>query len=335
MHPLAAAAVVATLMMLAAAPMTGHGVMAAGSEPSAPVVSPSPALAARHVFVIMMENHGYADIVGNGSAPWINAAAAAYGMANDSYGVAHPSQPNYIAATSGSTDGVTDDSDVTLDVPNIADQLEAGGRTWKAYMQSLATCNGDLLRSFCGGQLYARKHDPFVSYQDVQSDPARLARIVDLTQLDADLAAGTVPDLAWISPDQCHDMHGLEGYGNDPCALVNDQQRIAAGDAFLASTVNAIMASSAWTTGSLIFVTWDEAGSRDTTGCCGADPGGGHILTLVISHDATGPLASDVAYDHYSLLASIEAALGVGCMGHTCDTASVSPMTDLTGLPSP
>ena len=306
------------------------------SPAQSPIVgSPSPAPTVGHVFVIMMENHGYTDLVGNTSAPWVNAATTTYGLADQAFGVAHPSQPNYIAATSGSTYGVTDDSDVTLDVPNITDQMEGAGRTWTAYMQSLAACNGRVLRSFCGGQRYARKHDPFVSYQSVVSDPARLSRIVDLTQLDTDLAAGTVPDLAWISPDQCHDMHGLAGYRNDPCAPGSDQQRIAAGDAFLAANVGAIMASSAWTSGSFIFVTWDEAGSKDTAGCCTADPGGGHVLTLVISHDDPDPRTSDVAYNHYSLLASIEAALHLGCLGHTCDAGSVSPMTDLMGSPAP
>ena len=281
----------------------------------------------------MMENHGYDDLIGNPSAPWIEHVAATYGLATQSFGVAHPSQPNYIAATSGATQGVTDDSDVTLDVPNIVDQVEASGRTWTAYMQTLAACNGQVLRSFCGGQRYARKHDPFVSYQDVASDPARLARVVDLTQLDTDLASGTVSDLIWISPDQCHDMHGLVGFGTDACALRNDQQRIATGDAFLAQTVGAITASPAWTSGSVIFVTWDESGSKDTSGCCGAEPGGGHIVTLVISHDDPGPRTSDVAYDHYSLLASIESVLHLGCLGYTCDTSLVSPMTDLMGTP--
>jgi hypothetical protein len=303
--------------------------------PSAAGASPSPTPTAAHIFVIMMENHGYTDLVGNASAPWINATIAASGVATSSYAVAHPSQPNYIAATAGSTYGVSGDGDVTLDVPNIADQVEASGRTWKAYMQSLASCDGDVLRSFCGGQLYARKHDPFVSFQDIQADPARLARIVDLTQLDSDLAAGTVPALAWISPDQCHDMHGLEGYADPSCAVADDAQRIATGDAFLAATVSAITSSSAWTSGSSIFITWDEAGSRDSTGCCDADPGGGHILTIVIDHDQPGPRSSAVAYNHYSLLATLESVLGLGCLGNVCDTGAVQPMTDLLEAPAP
>src|SRR2546427_6642027 len=162
----------------------------------------------QHVFVIMMENTGYDSLIGNPNAPWINNAAARYGLAKTYYGVTHPSQPNYIAATSGSTNGVPDDNDITINVPNIVDQLEAHGKTWKGYMQSLSLCNGNLLAHACGNQLYERKHNPFVSYQDVQTNPARMANIVDFSQFSTDLAHNKVPNFSWVSPDQWHDMHG-------------------------------------------------------------------------------------------------------------------------------
>src|SRR3989442_7266827 len=123
----------------------------------------------QHVFIIMMENTGYDSLIGNRNAPWINSAAATYGLATNYYGVSHPSQPNYIAATSGSTNGVANDNDTTIDVPNVVDQLESHGKTWKAYMQSYSLCNGDALAHACGDQLYERKHNPFISYTDVQS----------------------------------------------------------------------------------------------------------------------------------------------------------------------
>jgi len=109
----------------------------------------------QHVFVIMMENTGYDTLIGNPNAPWINYAASAYGLAANYYGVTHPSQPNYIAATSGSTNGVVADTDTTIDVPNIVDQLEAHGKTWHAYMQSYSLCTTKL-DSTCGNQLYER-----------------------------------------------------------------------------------------------------------------------------------------------------------------------------------
>lgn len=97
-----------------------------------------------HVFVIMMENTGYDTLIGNPNAPFINFAASTTGLASNYFGVAHPSQPNYVAATSGALNGVLDDNDITIDVPNIVDQLEGRHKTWKAYMQSYSLCTTPL-----------------------------------------------------------------------------------------------------------------------------------------------------------------------------------------------
>jgi phosphatidylinositol-3-phosphatase len=294
----------------------------------------------QHVFVIMMENTGYDLLIGNPSAPWINSAATKYGLATSYFGVTHPSQPNYIAATSGSTNGVVNDNDTTIDVPNIVDQLESHGKTWKAYMQSLSLCGTNKLAHACGDQLYERKHNSFVSFSDVQNSPARMANIVDFSQLSSDLAAGTVPDYVWISPDQCNDMHGRSTAG--ACSFNNNEPAlISAGDTFLQNTVGAIMSSSAWTGNSAIFIAWDESeftnsgfgGFGDDSGCCGsvAGQGGGHVVTLVISHSNHSAVTSGVSYNHYSLLRTIQDGWHLGCLGFTCKTALVPAMSALTG----
>jgi phospholipase C len=290
----------------------------------------------QHVFIIMMENTSFKSLIGNSNAPWINFAAQTYGFATSYFGVTHPSQPNYIAATSGSTNGVVDDSRVTINVPNIVDQIEASGRTWKAYMQSIfAGGNTDKLADSAGNQLYERKHDPFVSYLDVQNNPARMANVVEFSQFATDLANKTVPDYSWISPDQCTDMHGRGGTDpkTDPCNFANVQQLIATGDAFLSSTVNEIMNSSAWNGNSIIFVTWDESDFPfgDTSGCCDANPGGGHVVMITISHSSHKPRTSSVDYNHYSMLSTIEGGWQLGCLAFTCDTANVPQMSDLVG----
>ena len=294
----------------------------------------------QHVFVIMMENTGFDSLIGNSNAPWINMAAQTNGLATNYFGVTHPSQPNYIAATSGSTNGVANDNDTTIDVPNIVDQLEAHGKTWKAYMQSLSLCATKLDHA-CGNQLYERKHNPFVSYLDVQSNAARMANIVDFSQFSSDLANKNVPDYVWISPDQCHDMHGRAATPSDPCDFSQVQSLIATGDAFLHSTVSAIMNSRAWTGNSVIFISWDESdftgsgfqGFGDDSGCCDSVPGqgGGHVVTLTISHSDHSARTSNVAYNHYSLLATIEGGWKLGCLAFTCDTDNVQPMSDLVG----
>jgi phospholipase C len=294
----------------------------------------------QHVFVIMMENTGFDTLIGNSNAPFINAAAANNGLANNYFGVTHPSQPNYIAATSGSTNGVADDNDTTINVANIVDQLEANGKTWKAYMQSYSLCVTPLDHA-CGNQLYERKHNPFISYQDVQSNPARVANIVDFGQFATDLASGNVADFTWISPDQCNDMHGRASTPDDPCDFSQVQALIAAGDSFLLNTVNAITNSRAWIGNSVIFIAWDESdftgsgfgGFGDDSGCCDsvAGQGGGHVVMLTISRSAQSPRTSNIAYNHQSMLATIQDGWNLGCLGFTCDTANVPPMSDLVG----
>jgi hypothetical protein len=271
-----------------------------------------------------------------------------YAVAGNYYGVTHPSQPNYIASTAGTTAGVPDDNDVTVNLPNIVDQLEAKNHTWKAYMQSLSLCNGNKLAHACGNQLYERKHNPFVSFTDVQTNPARMANIVDFSQLAMDLASKdgkAVPDYAYISPDQCNDMHGRAGPsgnpGSDPCDFSHVQGLISAGDTFLNNTVNEITSSKAWSSDSLIVITWDESdftgsptdfGFGDTRGCCDANPGGGHVLTLVIQgNQSKDPTASYQLYNHYSLLSTVEDSWNLGCLAFTCDATNVKPMSDLAG----
>src|SRR3989449_7975117 len=216
----------------------------------------------QHVFVIMMENRSYTSLIGNyDDAHFINRAPTTYGLATKYFGVTHPSQPNYIAATSGSTNGVLTHGDITVHVINIVDQLEAKGKTWKAYMQSLSSCSP--LEHACGNQLYERKHNPFISYTDVQTDSARVAKIVDFSQFSIDLANNSVPNYSWISPDQCNDMHGRGGPSSDACNFDNVHGRmglIATGDSFLYTTVNQIMGSKVWRDGSnsTIFIVWDE-----------------------------------------------------------------------------
>jgi hypothetical protein len=291
-----------------------------------------------HVFIIMMENTGYDTLIGNPNAPFVNFAASTTGLAANYYGVAHPSQPNYIATTSGALNGVLDDNDITIDVPNIVDQLESKGKTWKAYMQSYSLCSTPLDHA-CGNQLYERKHNPFITYKDVQTNASRVANIVDFSQFATDLASNTVADYVWISPDQCNDMHGRGATPADPCDFSQVPALIATGDSFLLHTVNAIMTSKAWTGNSVIFIVWDESdftgtgpsGFGDTSGCCDANPGGGHVVGLVISNQLRFARIAGQAFNHYSMLATIQRSWHLGCLGNTCDRRNVKAMTALAG----
>jgi hypothetical protein len=112
---------------------------------------------------------------------------------------------------------------------------------------------------------------------------------------------------------------------------------IQAGDTFLSNTVGEIMASRSWGPNSVILITWDEsdftgtgpAGFGDTRGCCDANPGGGHVLTLAITDSPQQPRASMIPFNHYSMLGTIEDAWHLGCLANTCDTLNVPRMGEL------
>ena len=282
----------------------------------------------QHIFVVMMENHSYGEIIGNPLLPTINALAQTYGLATNYYGVTHPSEPNYVASIGGDYFGIQDDApyyDHTIAAPSLASQLEGAGMTWKTYQQALPYPGYTGTRwPTSGPVLYASKHNPFLNFADIQNNPAELQKIVPDTQLATDLQIGQVPNFSYIVPDQCHDMHGTTG-----CA--SDAVNFPAGDAYVGQTVNLIMGSRAWTQGNnAIVVTWDEDDfSATNLGCCDANPGGGHVATIVIANHGPRAVQYGGPANHYSLLQSIQDAFHLGCLRYTCDTANVQPLTRL------
>lgn len=286
----------------------------------------------QHIFEIVMENHSYNQIIGNPNAPQINALANEYGLATDYFGVTHPSEPNYVALIGGSYFGIQDDNaydqttngvNHTINQPSLAQQLEAAGLTWKDYQQTMPVA-GYKGYDF-GNGLYKSKHNPFLNFASMQNDPAELAKMVPDTQLFVDLATNDAPNFSFIVPDQCHDMHGTSD-----CS--NDTQRIQMGDNYVGSVVTAIMASQTWQEGNnAIVVTWDENDFSTSAGCCGANPGGGLVATVVITNHGPRGVQDPTPYNHYSLLLTVEDAFGLGCLQNSCvaQNPGIQPMTPL------
>lgn len=314
-----------------------------------------------HVFIIMMENHSTPDIIGDPNAPFINSLATTYSQAGNYFGVTHPSFPNYLAATSGNNWYYNSDTTagVIFDHTNIVDQVEASGRTWKAYMDAMPA--GQPLADGANGSRYVVKHDPFITYADVRNNPERVNKIVPLTQLSTDLNSGDLPNYVWITPDQCHDMHGIGG-ASSPCPFAktqgdqNDQNLIKGGDAFVQQWVRAIQSSRSWTKRSVIFLTWDEndfapIANQDNYindhGCCdspilppgaqlntggvwpGGVLGGGEVAMIVIGDSVKHGFVSNVAYNHYSMLRTIEQSWHLGYIGMASDAQQVHSMSDV------
>ena len=263
-----AAVAVAFTVGMVVGPIAVSAQSGSSSQASQSVGSPGGRFHLDHVFVIMMENTSYDDLLSpdNTNTTFIRRLAATEGLADNYFGVTHDSLPNYIAATSGQTWG--SNSDDTAQAPlfdhqNLVDQLVAAHVSWKAYMESLPF-PGDLVDTTPDG-LYVRKHDPFLMYPDVYNNPARADNVVPLTQLSTDLSSGRVPQFVWVSPNICNDMHGGAPtcpYPNSPTDA-NQAALYKDGDTFLRTWVGAITHSRAWTCHSAIFVTWDEGGFED------------------------------------------------------------------------
>jgi phosphatidylinositol-3-phosphatase len=240
----------------------------------------------RHVFVIVMENRSVDEAL---SGPYTASLASSYGMAENYHAVAHPSVPNYLALTSGTTWGVQDDSYHVLPKSDIGSQLTKAGVSWRAYMEGLG--DAGCLNSPVP---YDPGHNPF-AYYGGQCPP----NVVPLTQLAGDLS-GSTPRFVWITPDRCHDTHDC---------------RVAVGDEWLRQEVGQITSSAAWKSGGVLFVTWDEDdGSTDN-----------RVLTLVVA-PGQGHKVSKRSYTHYSLLASVEDLLGVARLGKAADAPAMSDL---------
>jgi hypothetical protein len=250
-----------------------------------------------HVVVIVMENKEDSDVLGNPAAPYANALARRYGLATQSYAITHPSLPNYLALTSGSTQGVSSDcTDCHVAARNIVDQLEAARISWRAYLEGLpSSC---FKGAAAGG--YAQKHNPFIYYQDIADSPRRCNELVGFSALARDLRAGALPTYVWVTPNLCDDTHDCP---------------VAAGDRFLARTVPALLREIG--PHGFIVITWDE-GSSDAS-CCGGVAAGGAIATIVAGPDVRRGGRDGAPVDHYGVLRTIEDALGLPPLGGAAD----------------
>jgi hypothetical protein len=335
----ALALVLAMLAGTAGQVLAGH-VFHAGGAKTRPTRVARAVPRYNHIALIVEENQGYAAIIGNKYAPNINNLARTYGLATKYFSVGDPSQPNYVALLGGSTFGIGDDLPYYLHPvtqTSIAGQLDAAGLTWKAYLQSLPYpgYTGQCFPVRCDGTpdtdgLYASKHVGFPIFTEIQNNPSEFAKLVPVTQLDRDLANGTMPNFSLVVPDQCHDMHGAPPYCVDsgPNNSVTNNHLIQVADGYVNTLVNKITSAAFWSTGNnAIVITWDEG--RGKRGCCDAVPGTGQIVTIVITNHGPRGLQDPTPYNHYSLLQTIQDAFGLGCLQFTCDKTNVTPMAPL------
>jgi phosphatidylinositol-3-phosphatase len=260
-------------LLLVAALATGLAVLAASASGDPGKGPKAGGHAFEHVFVIMLENHSKSSVIDDVNAPYITSLAHSYATASNYYGVTHPSEPNYVASISGSNWGVNDDqASNRFDHLNIVDLLESNHLTWAAYMESMPSAG------FTGDQypatasLYVSKHNPFVLFNDIRDNAGRLQHIKPYSEFANDLKSNKLPNYVWISPNQCHDMHGgvyskiaADGSDGTPCPYgstkddANDASLKKKADDFVKGAVETIMSTNDWKNGrTAIFLVTDE-----------------------------------------------------------------------------
>ncbi len=237
-----------------------------------------------HVVWIVFENKTYAQIIGSSNAPYINSIAKQCGSASNFFAEAHPSLPNYIAMTSGSTQGITDDSDPSAHPLNVASIFSQLGSGWRALQESMPS-NCYLSNS---GQ-YAVRHNPAAYYTNIRT--ACQAQDVPLA---------STPDLSarftFVTPNLCHDMHS-SSCGSDTATEVKN------GDSWLSGFLPKVLGSTQYQAGrTAVLVTWDEDDPSSTQ----------HIATLVLAPSVPAGTTVATTFNHYSMLRSTEEMLAIG-----------------------
>jgi len=230
-----------------------------------------------HVVVVIEENHSASQVMGN---PYLSSLAARGASFSAMYGITHPSQPNYLALFSGSTQGVKDDGMYDLDVPNLATSLAAAGLSFATYSEGLPSPGS---RASVSG-LYVRKHNPCASFTNVPGSVN-----LPFHSLPADFSR--LPTVSFVIPDLRHDMH---------------DGSVAEGDAWLRENLDGY-ARWAPANKSLLVITFDE--------CAGRDPVPSTPIATILVGASVRQAVSPQRVTLYSLLRMIDEVYGLPILG--------------------
>jgi acid phosphatase len=244
-----------------------------------------------HVLVVIMENHAYDTVR---VLPYTASLIAASSSFAYSYAVSHPSQPNYLALWGASTMGVSNDNCPSPGSPytteNLGHACEAAGLAWKAYSEGLpavgsTTCN-------YGSPSYARRHAPWTNWSNLTH-----SNEVPFAQFAQDVAAGKLPTLAYVVPNNCDNTHD--------CST-------ATGDNWLAANLPGMIRAVG--PNGLVILTWDEDDGNH----------GNHILTVFAGPSVRPGYVSNRTITHYTLVRTICAALGLPAFGQAAPDSAVT-----------
>jgi len=286
-----------SVLLLLALALAGCG-GSSSSPPNNSATTPPPTLpASTHVFLVVLENHSFSQVMGNPAMPYFNSLATRHGLARNYFANTHPSIGNYFMLTTGLIETNNDAFGGTVSDNNLVRALTGAGKTWKAYLQGLPS-PGYMADN---AMPYTKVHNPFAYLTDVTTSGAQAANMVPLGQLSADLSAGAMADFVYITADLQNDAHDC------PAAMpvCTDGDRLATADAWLKANIDPIINSPAFANG-LLIITFDEGSNTDLAN------GGGQVATVLVGPHVKSGFASNTFFQHQSTLRTILDTLHVG-----------------------
>lgn len=239
-----------------------------------------------HIVIVVEENKSFSQIIGNSAAPYINALARRGALFTNSYGVTHPSQPNYLALFSGTTRGIGSNAcPLDLTGENLGGALIAQGLSFTSYSESMP----EIGFAGCMYGAYMRKHNPVANWKELA------AFNQPFSTFPQDFAK--LPTVALVIPDQLNDMH---------------DGSIAQGDAWLEKNLEQY-AQWALAHNSLLIVTWDEDDGSE----------GNRVATMFVGA-MIKPGNSMQRINHYSLLRMLAEMYGFPFLGESARQKSLT-----------
>jgi acid phosphatase len=254
----------------------------------------------KHVYIVAEENRSYEHIVGSASMPYLNSLINKGGLATQFYSNQHGSLENYFWVTAGQK--ITDNNSTTavFNVDNIERHLLTNGMTFKSYAQSLPFAGYTGL--FSGA--YMKRHAPLPYFTDM-ANSSLIMNHVSTTVMAQDIANGTLPNFAFITPDGDHDMHNC-GTNLGACLWTADQ--------WLKSNIGPLLATAPFQPGGDgVLIIWADEADLSTDNRCSATiltGCGGHIVVAMIGPQIKAGYKSVTTYHHPSVLRTMLEALG-------------------------
>jgi hypothetical protein len=280
-------------LLLACVGLFGCGGVSHSTTPSQPA---PPVPAADHVFLVVLENHGFSQVIGNPAMPYLNSLAGAHRVAIDYIADAHPSRGYYFLLTSGKLATLDDSFDGVISDDNLVRALASAGKSWKAYIEALPSTG------YTGPDAgtYLKHHNPFAFFNDVVGAPAQAANMVPFSQFSADLSAGSLANFVYLLPDSRNDAHDCP----DGAASCDDATKLAAADKWLSQNIDPLIKSPNFGN-SVLVITFDEAQPSDLT------DGGGQVAAVLVGPHVKPGFRSSAMFQHQSTLRLILDALKV------------------------